>query len=348
MMNDWKKTSLPSDATIKEAMLLLDRYGKRVVLVVNGQEQLLGTVTDGDIRRAFLSGLNFEASLAEIMNSDPVTACHLDAKQTIHHLMYQKGIMAIPVLDQDRKIVRLETIDDTQTRFHAPTDVVLMAGGFGKRLHPLTQDIPKPMLPLGKKPILENIIEEFVGQGFNNFYISLHYKSNIIQDYFGDGQNFSANIHYVEESTPLGTAGALQYLRKKLTSPFILMNADLLVKIPFEELLQFHLSKKSICTMCVKEYTHQVPFGVVDITNERISGLLEKPAYQYFINAGIYCLDEQIFNFIEDGHYMDMPQVLKKAIAAGHQVSAFPIMYEYWTDIGSIGDYEKAQRELVR
>jgi NDP-sugar pyrophosphorylase family protein len=221
-----------------------------------------------------------------------------------------------------------------------------MAGGFGKRLKPLTDSTPKPLLKVGNKPILENILEQFIATGFHKFYISTHYKAEMVREYFGDGSNWNVSIEYIHEETPLGTAGGLGLLPNNLTKlPILVMNGDLLTKVNFEQLLNFHLQEGGAATMCVREYDFQVPYGVIKADGRRIISIQEKPIQSFFVNAGIYVLNPSILDAVDGKNYLDMTQLLEDKIENDEQVNLFPI-HEYWLDIGGSKQFDRAQKDL--
>jgi NDP-sugar pyrophosphorylase family protein len=222
-----------------------------------------------------------------------------------------------------------------------------MAGGLGTRLRPLTDDIPKPLLKVGNKPILETIIRNFAEHGFVNITISLNYKGDMIKDYFGDGSDFGVNIDYVEENKRLGTAGALSLLKENPHEPFFVMNGDLLTDVNFSHLLDFHSFGNSTATMCVREYEYQVPYGVIQTKDSDITSIVEKPIQKFFVNAGIYVLSPSVFNDIPENEFFDMPTLFNILIEKQKKVSSFPI-HEYWLDIGRMSDFEQAQSEYFR
>jgi NDP-sugar pyrophosphorylase family protein len=223
-----------------------------------------------------------------------------------------------------------------------------MAGGFGTRLRPLTDVCPKPLLEIGGKPILETILESFVGSGFRNFYISVHYRADQIKDYFGDGRRWGVLINYVEEHEPLGTAGALGLLPDNLPDlPMIVMNGDILTQIDFSRLLAYHNEHQGIATLCVRQYEYQIPYGVVSMDAQRITGIVEKPIHSCFSNAGIYVLNKSLVQSIAKRQQIDMPQLLNQQILAGELVSMFPV-HEYWLDIGRESDFLRAQGEFLK
>jgi dTDP-glucose pyrophosphorylase len=344
MINNWKSISLAKDDNIKEAMQKLDDSGLRITFVIDANDCLIGTVTDGDIRRGLLSGLGFEAPVSRVMKSNPICVLGDATKETIHDILRKASVLAVPVVDDNKKIIGLETIDSVDDGSHTDAAVVLMAGGFGKRLYPLTDNLPKPMLPLGEKPILEHIIEDFKSQGFKNFYITTHYKAEVIREYFNKN-HLGVNIEYIIEDKPLGTAGSLFFLKEKIHSDFFVMNADLLVKTNFKNLLSFHQKHSEIATMCVKQHSYQVPFGVVSLENMGVVEIIEKPLYSHFISSGIYCFNKNIFEFCDQKKHIDMPTLLQNVIASHRKICAFPI-HEYWVDVGCMDDYQKVNSDL--
>jgi NDP-sugar pyrophosphorylase family protein len=220
-----------------------------------------------------------------------------------------------------------------------------MAGGFGTRLYPLTKNTPKPLLKVGNKPLLEIIIEQFISCGFHNFYVSTHFKSEQIRDYFKDGKSYNVSIKYVHEDVPMGTAGSLGLLPNNLTNlPIIVMNGDLLTRVDFKNLLDFHSKHNSKATMCVREYDFEVPYGVVEVDNYSVKDIKEKPVHSFFVNAGIYVLNRSLIDKVDGKSYLDMTDFLEKELNNGG-VNAFPV-HEYWLDIGQIDEYERANREV--
>jgi len=219
-----------------------------------------------------------------------------------------------------------------------------MVGGLGTRLRPLTENTPKPMLKVGSKPILQTIVGKFADCGYTNIVMCVNYKSHIIQDYFGDGSEFGVNIEYILEEQRMGTAGALSLLKEKPTEPFFVMNGDLLTNLDFEKMLDFHEVYDAKATMCVREYDIEVPYGVVNVTNENITSIEEKPIHNFFVNAGIYILDPDCIDLIPRDGFYDMPSLFEKMITNNNKTISFPLQ-EYWLDIGRIADYERANLE---
>ena len=341
-MCDWSKTLVNSSATLEKAIETLHKSGLRIALVVDEGNKLLGTITDGDIRRALLKHKGMGVFVTEVMNSTPMIASVSDNKKSILSLMKNKDLLHIPIVDDKGCLFGLETLHHLIDNVKHDNPVFLMAGGFGKRLSPLTNDVPKPLLHVGSKPILETILNQFVESGFHNFFISTHYKAEMLRDYFGDGERWGVSIKYVHEETPLGTAGALGLLPNDAADlPIIMMNGDLLTKVNFGHLLEFHNERKNIATMCVCKYDIQVPYGVIEQDGDMISNIIEKPIHNFFINAGIYVLNPSIKRDIDGRNYIDMPNLLKQQIKKNENVNMFPI-HEYWLDIGRMEEYERA------
>ena len=345
-MHNWNKATLKQDNTMEMAIKILNQESLRIVMVVDQDERLVGTITDGDIRRGLIKQLSLNAELSEFMFRNPTVASLKDSKSSILAIMKKLDLLQIPIIDDDRKVVGLETLQHLleKNRFNNP--ILLMAGGFGKRLTPITNDIPKPLLKVGTKPILENIIEEFIDAGFHNFYISTHYKADMVQEYFGDGSDWGVSIQYVYEEKPLGTAGSLGLLPSDLPKlPILVMNGDLLTKLDFEKLLNFHLREGADATMCVREYDFQVPYGVINNDGKYVTSIEEKPTHRFFINAGIYVLNPSILDSIDGKSYLDMPQLLERKIKDSNKVNMFPV-HEYWLDIGQTEQLLQAQKDV--
>lgn len=344
-MSNWKQTLVTAGTSLREAIHILDSGAMQIVLVVDDDHKLLGTVTDGDIRRGILKGISLDEPASKIMNSSPTVVRPGDERQLILTMMQHKQLHHIPVVDESGRLVGLEMLDEIIQRRLRDNPVVLMAGGLGSRLQPLTDNCPKPMLQVGNKPLLETILENFIEYGFHKFYISLNYMGQVIKDYFGNGSRWDVEIAYLEEDRKLGTAGALSLLPEKPTSPLLVMNGDVLTKVNFRQLLEFHLEHRAQATMCVREYDFQVPYGVVKMERQRITGIDEKPVQRFFVNAGIYVLDPAVMDVIPRDAYYDMPTLFEKLIQRGDETSAFPVR-EYWLDIGQLADYDRANGEF--
>jgi len=343
-MQKYKNILLKPMSTIKEALQIIDSGAMKIALVVDDDEKFLGTLTDGDIRRGLLNNLSLEDSIESIIFKNP-TVCHIeDTKETILEVAVAKKLYQVPIVDNNGRLVGIEEIDELLKPKIKTNKVVLMVGGLGTRLRPLTEHTPKPMLKVGNKPILETIILNFKKYGFTNIILSVSYKSEIIEAYFKDGKEFGVSIEYVHENKRMGTAGALSLIRDKLNEPFFVMNGDLLTNINFEHMMEYHLSNNSTATMGVREYDFQVPYGVVNVDGENILSIEEKPVHKFFVSGGVYALDSKVLEFIPDDEFYDMPTLFEKIIEKKLKSVSFPIR-EYWLDIGRMEEYEKANSE---
>ncbi|QHT63432.1 CBS domain-containing protein [Paenibacillus lycopersici] len=333
-------------ATILEALQIIDRGSVQIALVVDEERRLLGTVTDGDVRRGILRGIGLDAPVAQVMNREPRTA-RLDMdRDMILSVMQYLNLRQFPVLDEEGRIVRLELIDQLHQRNSRDNWVVLMAGGLGARLGELTKDCPKPLLKVGTKPIMEVILESFISSGFHRFYIAVNYRADMIRDYFGDGSKWGVEIRYLHEGKRLGTAGALSLLPETAGLPVIVMNGDLLTKVNFRQLVDFHVETKSKATMCVREYEFQIPYGVVQVESHKLRGIEEKPLQKFFVNGGIYVIDPELVQLIPQDTFYDMPTLFEEAIKRECNTSVFPIR-EYWIDIGRKDDFDRANGDYM-
>lgn len=326
---------------ICKVLEIIESRSGKVALVVDSGMTLLGTVTDGDIRRALLAGITLDQEVARVMNSRPVTGKVTDSREALLLKMETHRLRQLPLVDDANRLVDL--VINENLSHPAPRDnwVVLMAGGEGRRLRPLTNDLPKPMLPIGSKPILEIIINSFISAGFRKFFISVNYKAELVESYFGDGHSRGIEIKYIKEDEALDTAGSLSLLGDKPSLPFFVMNCDILTKVNFIDILDFHREHGASATMCVSEYKVQVPYGVVDIDGCALLAVNEKPVTGHFINAGIYVLEPCALDLLSHNQGMTMPKLFEKLLATGAACNVFPIR-EYWLDIGQIDDFRRA------
>ncbi|EHU9520878.1 nucleotidyltransferase family protein [Vibrio vulnificus] len=343
----WQKTLIREQNTVKQALEIINNEALRVALVVDNNQHLVGVVTDGDIRRGLLKNLTLAEPVSLVMNLSPTIAKMGTRREDLIELMEKKGILSIPLLDEAGKVVGLETLHGALHRPKYQNPVFLMAGGFGTRLRPLTDNCPKPMLKIGNKPILETVIRSFIKAGFVNFYISTHYMPELIHAHFGDGSEFGVNITYVHEESPLGTGGALGLLPNDLPKdlPLIMMNGDVLTKVDFQRLLDFHVSHDADATMCVREYDYQIPYGVINGEGNKITSMVEKPIQRFFVNAGIYVVSPRVIQSVPENHRIDMPTLLEQHMQERNNVLMFPI-HEYWLDIGRMDDFNRAQADI--
>jgi len=336
---------LGSDRTVQDAAELLTANSLRIVLVVDREHRLLGTVTDGDIRRALMAGSAMASLVTTVMQNSPITMTQGESRRKVLQIMREKDLLHLPVLDAKGVVVGLETARDLLFKEQRPNPVLLMAGGFGKRLYPLTREVPKPLLPVGEKPILQTILEQLAEGGFSQFFLAVHYRSEQVRAHFGDGSKWGVRIEYLEERQPLGTAGALGFLdRTVIEAPLLMMNGDLLTRLDFGQLVDYHDENSGLATMCVREYDFQIPYGVVHGSGTQVTEIIEKPVHKFIVNGGIYVLEPEVLDRCRPEEAFDMPSLLHQVISDGHKVNMFPI-HEYWLDIGRIEEYERAQVE---
>lgn len=333
------------DTTILETLKIIDTHGVPFGLV-HDNGVLCGTVTDGDIRRGILSGVQLSDAVSSVMNTTPVTGPADISDTEAARVMRRAGIGHLPLVDDASRLTDLKVLRDLDPRPEGGNPVVLMVGGKGTRLRPLTQDLPKPMIKVGGRPILETIIERFVAQGFTEIYLSVNYKADLIENYFGDGDAHGAEITYLREESALGTGGALSLLPERPTKPFIVMNGDVLTKVSFHHLIKFHQNHGAPATMSVREYRFTVPFGVVQTEAAQLQSIEEKPEHTFFVNAGIYVVNPEVLDLLSTGAAMDMPDLYQRLIDNGTAPTVFPLR-EYWMDIGHLDDLDQAKRDYA-
>lgn len=344
-VGDWKKICIGADFTIFQAMKNISETGARFAVVIAAEDgKLLGTISDGDIRKALLSGLNLNDSVVKVMNVNPVVASINASNIELRDTMERNNYTHIPVIEFD-KIVKIVSLKEVQ---HAEplkeNIVVLMVGGLGSRLGELTSNCPKPMLKLGDKPILEIIIENLKDYGFHNFYLSVNYKSEMIENYFGDGSSLDIKINYIREEERMGTAGSLSLLKPTNDLPIIVMNGDVLAKINFSSMIDFHSTNGLDACMCTIRHDYQIPFGVVHFDGDLVKSIEEKPIHTTMVNAGIYSLDPKLLSLIPKNIFFDMPVLLEKIITEKYRVGTFQVQ-DYWLDIGRRDDFHRAEMD---
>ena len=345
-MNNWRACLLGEGKRVIDAVKVIDNSIAKIAIVVDDDGALVGTVTDYDVRQAVLRGESMDVSVKTIMNSSPKYVSNTVMSHQMRAAFEQENVRQLPIVDERGVVVDVALQQDFVLRRQKRSNpVLLMAGGLGTRLRPLTDSCPKPLLKIGSRPILEIILESFIEAGFSDFYISVNYKAEMIKEYFGDGSKFGVRISYLQEDKRMGTAGALSLLPHKLTEPLIVMNGDLLTKVDFNQLLEFHNKHRAVATMCVREYRYQVPYGVVRFDNWRIEALEEKPEHIEFVNAGIYVLNTEFYSDIQKGEYLDMTTLFEEQLST-KKLLVFPIR-EYWMDVGRIEDFSRAQEDYI-
>ena len=339
------------DTSIRSAMKCVDRGSCGIALVVDQERCLLGTVTDGDVRRAILAGTDLESPVSVLLASKvstqypkPVTAQSGANRETLLELLHENVLRQLPILDNDGIVVDLVMLDDLIPTQDLQLRAVIMAGGLGTRLRPLTEDLPKPMLTVGGKPLMELVIEQLRQVGIRRVNVTTHYKPEKISDHFGDGSSFGVELNYVNEDKPLGTGGALG-LMDAPKEPLLVINGDILTQVDFRAMLAYHREHRAVMTVAVKQYDINVPYGVIECKGPLICALKEKPQMHLLVNAGVYLLEPKVYEFIPNGEHFNMTDLIQRLLDSNHTVASFPII-EYWLDIGQLADYEQAQNDV--
>ena len=333
----------PTDQ-LRDAVSVIENGRVQFACVVDGDNKLIGTVTDGDVRRALLRGKTLSAEVSSFMCSDFKWVSVNATEQEAFMVMCREIVQHVPVLDHEGRIVELFWLEDIIQPKVRQNPVVIMAGGKGERLGALTKNCPKPMLVVGSKPMLENILEQCIESGFRSFYISVSYLKEQIKEYFKDGHRWGVQITYLEESQPLGTGGALSLLPDRLINPILVLNGDILTKVDYGKLIQFHEDHSASLTLCVSERITQLQYGVVQTNNLKVKKIDEKPLLKHNVNAGIYVISPILLGLVPQDCFFDMPQLIDKAIRREHNIIAFPI-HEYWIDVGQNESLDLARRD---
>lgn len=341
-----------SDMTLRDAAERIGKNLKGIVVVVDEKRRLLDTITDGDIRRAILAGKTLGATVGSLRERrassvyrTPVVAPAGMDRATLIARMRREKVRQLPLVSEDGQVVDVVTLEELTS---APSDLsaVIMAGGFGKRLHPLTNDTPKPMLPVGERPIMEHLVNQLRDSGVRVVNVTTHFQPEKIQQHFGDGSDFGVEVRYVSEEKPLGTAGALGLLSSRET-PMLIINGDILTQVSFQSMYEFHREHAAELTVAVRQYEVSVPYGVVECDGELVTELREKPTLSFLVNAGIYLLEPSVFELIPVGERFDMTDLIDALVARGRRVVSFPVV-EYWMDIGQHDDYRRAQEDYEK
>lgn len=331
-------------STMREAFESLDTSGVQVVLIVDREEQTVGLATDGDLRRALLRGVTLEDPVAPHMRTEFKWVPPEAQRDDVLDVMQALRISEIPILDESRRAIGLHLLHDVVRHTSRENWAVVMAGGRGVRLAPLTDTIPKPMIRVAGRPILERIVLQLVGAGFSKIFLAVHYLGHIIEEHFGDGANFGCTIEYLRETQPLGTAGALRLLPEPPSRSILLMNGDLMTQAHLGSLVDFHESHHHVATVAVRQYVHEVPFGCLDLDGSRVTSLVEKPALQRVVNAGIYALSPTFLKHVDRESPVTMPELLTRCIGRGEHVGAWEIEDD-WIDVGQRAELDRARGE---
>lgn len=340
------------DSCIREVLECIGRGAQGIALVLDDERHLIATVTDGDVRRAILAGTDLELSVRELLvqrdpsfHSGPVTAPAGTPDAALLHLMSETSLRQIPLVDDEGRIVNIALLSELVKEYELPLRAIVMAGGYGTRLRPLTDELPKPMLPVGDRPLLEIIVKGLKEAGIRQVNVATHYKGEMIAEHFKDGQDFGVDIRYVEEDQPLGTAGALSLLEES-DQPLLVINGDILTRVDFRAMLNFHREHNADLTVAVRQYEFRVPYGVIDTDGVAVTGISEKPLVRQFINAGIYLLNPAIRRLVPNGQHYDIPDLIERLLQEGRPVVCFPIR-EYWLDIGKSDHYDQAKVDVA-
>jgi dTDP-glucose pyrophosphorylase len=343
----WRQTLLHGDATIKDAINVLNVSGLRIVLAVDENEKLLGTISDGDIRRGLLKGLQLENSLAAIWNHEAIVVPENMSTEMVKELMLVNKIQQIPIVDENQRLIGLHLWDEFVYPVSRENIFVIMAGGRGTRLGTQTENCPKPLLLVAGRPILEHIINRAQAEGFTHFVIAINYLGYMIEEYFGDGRKMGVKIDYLREEKPLGTAGALTLFEELPNLPIVVTNGDVITEIRYAAILDFHEKQGAAATMAVRSHEWQNPFGVVQIQGVEIISYDEKPIYRSNVNAGVYVLDPAVLKFIPKSEAFDMPSLLEIAGKNSERIVAYPV-HEQWLDVGRPKDLQQAENQATR
>ena len=333
--------------SISETVAVLNRSGIGIVLVVDEEQRLQGTVTDGDIRRALLQHVSLEDPVEGIMNPHPIFAEENVPDEDLLNMMKLRRRRQIPLL-RDGQVVDIiwqDKLLNLSRKQEVTTPVVIMCGGLGTRLRPLTETCPKPLLPLQDRPVLEHILENLIAQGFRKVYLAVNYLGEQIEDHFGNGASWDIEIEYIRESERMGTAGALGLMRERFKEPILVLNGDVMTRINYARFIEFHIERNFDLSVAINPHQIQVPFGVVQLAGDHVVKLDEKPTYSYFVNAGLYVLNPEMIRLIPKSGCYNMTELISLILQRRGRVGAFPV-HEYWMDIGRHEDFEKAEREL--
>jgi len=344
-ISNWRDSLLRNGASIEEAIKCLNNAALQIVIVIDSAGCLVGIITDGDIRRGLLKGLTINSSIDSIIVKFPLVVPPEMRSETVVQLMKANKIHQIPVVDEQRRVVGLHLWSEIGVTVDRENLMVIMAGGLGVRMHPLTESCPKPLLPVAGKPILEHIVERAKADGFSRFFFAIRYLGHMIEEHFGDGSRLGVKIDYLREDDPLGTAGALALLNPKPNVPFVVTNGDVLTDIRYDELLDYHVRNSATATMAVRLYEWQHPFGVVHTQGIEIQRVEEKPIHRTHVNAGVYVLQPEVLFFLPEVGKFDMPSLFEALKSGGLKTIVYP-MHEPWLDVGRPSDYSQAEKNF--
>ncbi len=345
---DLERILVSPNCPLREAIQRIDQSGLGTVLVTDDQGHLLATITDGDIRRAILASIDLDAPVKRLVGRSerpaPLTAPAGTLPEELVRLMHDAGVRHLPIVDGHGRVVDLARLGEVEREITIPVTAVVMAGGFGTRLRPLTEGTPKPLLPIGEKPLLRLIMDQLRVAGVRKVHVTTHYKGDQISQYLGNGEAFGLEVACVPEDRPLGTAGSLGFI-EPTDEPLLVVNGDILTRLDFRHFVAFHRDHEAAMTVAVRRYEFQVPYGVIEAEDLRVIGISEKPTVAFFVNAGMYLLDRSILALMMRGERCDMPDLIKRAVAKRLRVITFPV-HEYWLDVGQLEDYQTACEDV--
>ncbi len=351
MYKDLELLCIDESRSIRDVISQIDKNRLGIALVVDGDRRLLGAITDGDVRRAMLANIELSRPASVLLArkagsrfARPITASVSADPATFVRVMKDNGVVHLPLLDHEGRVVGLVALEEFVRDDTLPLRAVIMAGGRGQRLHPLTEHTPKPMLQIGGQPLMEIIVEQLRDAGIRRLHVATHHNSEKISQHFGDGRKFGVDIAYVNEHRPLGTAGALGLVDAPRET-MLVINGDILTQVDFRAMLAFHREHQGDLTVAVRQYQVEVPFGVIESDGALVSGLTEKPQLTFFINAGIYLLEPIVCQYVAADEHLDMPELIQRLLADHRRVISFPVR-EYWLDIGLPDDYLRAQDDV--
>lgn len=345
MINNIEKMLVYSDYSVRETLEMLDIGSRGIVLVIDNNKKLIGTITDGDIRRAILKGVSLDEKIEEIVHENPIKIKIGTSREEAKEIIIKNAIRDLPIVDENDVVVDIISINDILLPQGKENFVMIMAGGLGTRLQNLTKELPKPMLKIGEKPMLHHIINNFKQYGYNKILISVNYKAEIIENYFQDGYAYGVKIQYIKEHKRLGTAGGIRLAKCYLNKPFFVINGDIFTTLNLENMMETHLKNKCNITIGTRTHTIQIPYGVLETENNVIKNIREKPETNYLINAGVYCLDPEIIELIPNDQYFEITDLINICIKENLKVGSYEIK-DYWMDIGRLEDYNKANEDF--
>ena len=352
-MGELELVLVAPEATLRSVMHCIERNGKGIALVADDDRKLLGVITDGDVRREILADVPLETTAAALLaerrargEGESVTAPAGTGDAELLAMMSELYLRQVPLVDRDGRVEGLACLSDLTRDYELPLRAVVMAGGFGTRMRPLTDQVPKPMLPVGGRPLLERIVEQLRDSGVRQLNVTTHYQAQAISDHFRDGRDFGVSIEYTHEDEPLGTAGALGLVDTSEDELVLVVNGDIMTRLDFRAMVDFHRDHKADMTAAVLRYEYELPYGVVRSDGPDITAVVEKPRSSHFVLAGIYLLAAEVCGLVPRGEHCDMPDLIERALAGGRRVVSFPI-HEYWADIGQPEDYERVAAALA-